>query len=619
LLGNDFQVSRVGSSFLIGSILLGLLVCWLNFSYQPLVRLDNLWLDQLVQARSERRPAADNIVIIDIDEASLQGMVPIAGRWPWPRALHAELLEYLLAEQPAAVVFDIVFAEPDIYRPDGDLYLSEVIASSNRVILPILHVATDADSAFPLLNQYPESLGARPRVKDASIPNANIVLPKAISPQAWRLGSINFKVDEDGIGRRYQLHYPIGEWLIPSVPARLVEVIHGQLPEQPQQFRIDWYQGGRNPYPSFPYLLVYDEFSKNGEFRGAGFFKDKIIFIGATAAGLNDIQATPLSATYPGIMILAAAADNALTETYLKELSGQYQAFVLLSSWLLLVMGLLGFRRLAVQLLWLLLIISLLFGESYRQGISGQLFPVLSNLLIIGVFTVAFFLRQYLLKQREFRHTVDIFGRFMDPHIVKGLVEQGLTEQLMEGKTATVTVLFSDIRGFTTLSEQRPAKEVVAILNAYLERQLAVIFRHNGTLDKFIGDAIMAFWGEPVDNPRQRQDAIQAAREMVDELISFRDEYGLPEFDIGIGIHTGTVVVGAIGAEKRYDYTAIGDTVNLASRIEGLTKQLGHRVLISRDSIYGCESDFDFSEVGNYTVKGRGKPVSLFTIRGETS
>jgi adenylate cyclase len=179
-----------------------------------------------------------------------------------------------------------------------------------------------------------------------------------------------------------------------------------------------------------------------------------------------------------------------------------------------------------------------------------------------------------------------------------------------------LTVLFSDVRNFTTYSEQHSAAQVVDLLNRYFSMQVEVIFRHGGTLDKFIGDAIMAFWGAPAADPAHAANAIAAALEMAQKLEEFKRELGAEgaAFDVGIGIHSGPAVVGFIGSERRQDYTAIGDTVNLSSRIEGLTKGVAH-ILVSAETRSLCEDMFDFIDHGFYKVKGRTQEVHLFEPR----
>ena len=212
-------------------------------------------------------------------------------------------------------------------------------------------------------------------------------------------------------------------------------------------------------------------------------------------------------------------------------------------------------------------------------------------------------------KSRE--KAVQLFSRFVNPHVVQELVAHGGLSRA--GESRQITILFSDIRGFTTLSEKRTPQEIVALLNRYFTLQVEVIFRHGGSLDKFIGDAIMAFWGAPLDDPEHAKHAVAAAMEMADVLQRFKAELNEQDagFGVGIGIHSGPAVVGLIGSEQRREYTAIGDTVNLGSRIEGLTKGVS-RILVSRETMELCGDAFKFESHGSFKVKGRDQEVELF-------
>jgi adenylate cyclase len=248
------------------------------------------------------------------------------------------------------------------------------------------------------------------------------------------------------------------------------------------------------------------------------------------------------------------------------------------------------------------------------------LLPVFTPMVFAWVYYAVAALSEYLQERRARQRSVDMFCRFLDPRVVKDLVsegEQALHDYVNAGERE-LSVLFSDIRGFTTLSESRSAEEIVSLLNRYFSRQTHVIFAHSGTVDKFIGDAIMAFWGAPIANKTHACDAVAAALDMVDALLDFREELGGDigqSFNIGIGIHSGPAVVGLIGADNRLDYTCIGDTVNLASRIEGKTKDIGVRVLVSGATREQCGDMFDFIAHGSYKVKGREQEVLLFEPR----
>ena len=226
--------------------------------------------------------------------------------------------------------------------------------------------------------------------------------------------------------------------------------------------------------------------------------------------------------------------------------------------------------------------------------------------------------RAFWLERQQRQRVTQLFSRFLDPRVVTGLVEKGETDSTLTGQKREITVLFSDIRGFTTLSEQKTPQEIVDILNRYFSRQVEVIFRHGGTLDKYIGDAIMAFWGAPTEQPDHARRALAAAREMEQTLLAFRKEMGADgeHFDIGIGLNSGEAVVGFIGSpEHRQDYTVIGDTVNTASRIEGATKGRA-RILVSEATRNAIGPDVTFKDHGFAKLKGKGRRFASMNRSG---
>jgi adenylate cyclase len=254
----------------------------------------------------------------------------------------------------------------------------------------------------------------------------------------------------------------------------------------------------------------------------------------------------------------------------------------------------------------------LFLGASWLLAGRLILLPLLTPLAAAWAFYAAAALSEYLRERRQRQEAVAMFSRFVNPHVVKQLLDQGVQTARRE-----VTLLFSDIRGFTTLSETRSPEEVVTLINRYFSLQVDVVWRHGGTLDKYIGDCIMAMWGAPLDNPQHARSAVACALDMADTLQVFKRELGAEhlEFDVGIGLHSGPAVVGLIGSDKRREYTAIGDTVNLASRIEGLTKDAKRRILVSKDTAELCGDAFEFVSCGTFPVKGRAQPVELLEPR----
>ena len=578
---------------------------WLNGLRAPEARFSDLF----VAAQARNLVPDPDIVVVDVDEGSLAAMAADAGRWPWPRSLHGELVQGIAAQKPRAVVFDILFSEPDIFRPDADAFFNEAVGQLRNVYFPVARQDSAGDPyGFPLAD-LAEALGAFRSGASRDDALIDITLPHALAPENWRLGTINFLADPDGVGRRYHVYQDAYGWRIPSLPARVVQDLGLGVPDAASVV-LSW-PGGRTAHRHVPYYELVEDFNRENRTRPADEFKDKIVVIGVTATGLHDIRATPINGLHNGVDILATAIDNLRNGNYLRQAPA---ALALVLTLALLALLYAGFRarvntlRIGAALAGVSVV--LLVGHYIALG-KLLLVPVLRPLLFGWAFYFIAALTEYLRERRQREQAVREFSRFVNPHVVRELMAHGGLSR--EGESRQVSVLFSDIRGFTTLSEQRTPQQVVALLNGYFGRQVEVIFRHNGALDKFIGDAIMAIWGAPLDDPKHAENAIRCALDMADALEAFRRDLGdaSADFDIGIGIHSGPAVVGLIGSAQRREYTAIGDTVNLASRIEGLTKGVA-RVLVSEDSKRLCPDAFDFVPRGLYKVKGRTQEVELF-------
>ena len=593
----------------LGAVLLIVLnSVWLNaFS-----TFDNRLSDFFVRQVAQKLSPDPDIAIVDIDEASLVAMQDTAGSWPWPRAVHAELLQGIARQQPRAIVFDILFSEPDRYRPDSDKFFNEVLHDLHNVYFPMLQLEGNQSGGVPLSEiarviNLPHAANADPNARAILLP------PQAIAMESWRVGLINLTKDEDGIVRRYELRRDVSGWQLEPLPARVMRDLGYTIPSQPD-ISLHW-RGDSNAFKHISYSELYADQSRQKPQRNAHELTGKIVIIGTTASGLHDIRATPVSGQYPGILILATALDNLKNQRYLRAAPAY---FAPLAAVLSIVMQLPLFVQRRVDVFRIggaLLLLSLvLLALQYFAMTRLYSVALLTPLLFGWGFYFAAALSEYLREKKSREQTVRIFNRFLDPRVVSSLITQGETPQSLSGQAREITVLFSDIRGFTTLSEKSTPEEIVSLLNRYFSLQVEIIFRHGGTLDKFIGDAIMAFWGAPQEDPQHAAHAVAAALEMEQALLHFKDELGEDgkDFDVGIGIHTGKAVVGFIGSDARMDYTAIGDTVNLASRIEGLTKGVA-RILVSSDTVAHCQNAFDFSPSGSYKVKGRLQEVELFT------
>jgi len=579
-------------------------------SYLPLFNtLDHFIQDGFVKQRALNQHASEDIVVIDIDDTSINALADLVGKWPWPRSIHAELLEFLLAQSPKAIVFDILFSEPDVYRPDADKYFSEVIASSNNVYLAMTSQTSLNIQTAPLLMSYPTALALDKTSSARTDTRAFFLLPNAVSRDAWRLGSIEFHPDEDGVGRRYPIVHNFDGWLLNSLPARVAKDLGYQLPDS-AYLTLDWQSDLSIPHQRFSYAEILSQARAEGVLIPEGFFKDKIIVIGTTALGLHDLRATPINEFFPGVFILTTALDNLISGESLQHVDTIW--VLVMGALLILFISFISiWRGLGIGIFIAFCTVILLLVFSWRLALSGLLLAILSNVVSLVFFMVSAILFLYLSHRKKLNATVDIFSRFMDPSVVRELIRQESSEDLLSSKSVEVTMLFSDIRNFTSISEQRTPGEMVNLLNQYFDRQVKTLFQYNATLDKFIGDAVMAFWGAPLAHEEHPIYAINAALDMIDNLETFKGEYGYKEFDIGIGIHTGDAVVGMVGAQQRYDYTAIGDTVNLASRIEGLTKNRA-QILVSETTMKVAKDHFKFIPHGEFQVKGRNESVKVY-------
>ena len=578
--------------------------------WHSLQGLENKLSDSFVRQQAQNLPPDPEIMIVDIDDSSLARMQSVAGNWPWPRSVHGELINGVAAQGPAAIVFDVVFSEKDQYRPESDQLLNDALGNiESKVYFPIVRrdAVLDVQGAplgkiAPLL-KFVATDKADPEARIAVLP------PLAIDTKYWHVGTINYVADDDGVGRRYQLFTPAYGWLIPSLPARVATDLGYKVPQQADML-LAW-RGKAGAFKHISYVDLYEDFNRESPLRPKNELAGKIMIIGTAASGLHDFRVTPIGNTYPGIEILATALDNLKNQRMQQAAPPGFKPGLVLLLIALLGAGFMrGINAMKMGVALAVITVLILSGSYFAAG-HLYLVPVLLPLLAAWGYYFTCALQAYLRERKSREQAVQLFSRFVNPHVVQELIAHGGLSRA--GESRQITILFSDIRGFTAISEKRTPQEVVALLNRYFSLQVEVIFRHGGSLDKFIGDCIMAFWGAPLDDPKHAQNAVAAALEMGEVLQRFKTELGETDvdFDVGIGIHSGSAVVGLIGSEQRREYTAIGDTVNLGSRIEGLTKGIAG-ILVSKETRALCGDEFYFQSVGLYQVKGREQDVELF-------
>lgn len=577
---------------------------------------DTRLADPLIRWHASQQQPDPDIVIIDIDDYSLERMQAEVGRWPWPRAVYGYLLEVLQPLAPQAVVFDVLFLEKDRFIADSDQYFVEMLSQTPRLYLASSLLANSSAEARQPFSNLPASVFIQQGTGD---PDQPLALPWLLAPESWRIGLVNlFDVSDDGVVRNYPLWFELQDWRIASLPYRLALDLWHIAPRTSLQIHLNFQATDPRGYARIPFYDLYQQLSQGGlNAATQARVQGKLLLIGATATGLSDMRHTPIAAFHPGPDILATAVDNLKHGRDYLWLGNAWR--LTLGALMLLVLAGIWRQPLTYRQwwwrssLWLISVVLLLTLSNLWLVRQLWLLPsaaLLSTALLSYV--SCHFYQGWLQYQKRLQAT-QMFGRFMDPTVVKQLLNGQSLAELTQSQARPLTILFTDIRNFTTLSESRSPEQVISFLNAYLDMQVATIFKYGGTLDKFIGDAIMAFWGAPLSDPQHASRALQAAQEMLNNLQQFRRSLpaDLQTLDIGIGIHSGTAVVGVLGSNKRFDYTAIGDAVNLASRIEGLTKQHG-RLLISKACYHAAGQPIAYDYIGDFQVKGRTEAVSLF-------
>ncbi len=612
------------------------------------------------------RTVDERIVILDIDERSLKE----EGRWPWSRDRLALLMDKLFDKYGVAVVgFDVVFAEKDessglrILQKIGQAQLKN--DAQFQATLAQIRPQLEYDRLFAdKIRNRNVVLGYYLTNQDGI--HISGVLPKPIFPAgafknrpisftSWNGyganlpelqqaaasgGHFNPLVDFDGEVRRIPMLVEHGGAYYESLSLAVVRTLFGQ-PELLPGFA----EGNTSGYGGLEWLEldaavgrliipVDDDVSTFVPYRGRqGSFRyisaadvlhdrveipqleNKIILVGTTAPGLLDMRSTPVAEVYPGVEIHANMIAGILDQN-LKE----HPAYMLGAEvvWLLLIGITLSFLLPKLSPAKAILLSVFMFAAT--QGLSllawqhgNLLFLVANSLVMITLLFALDMSYGYFVESRTKRQITGLFGQYVPGELVEEMAEHPESVS-MEGDSREMTILFSDVRGFTSISEGLDPKELTLLMNEFLTPLSRVVHQHRGTVDKYMGDCIMAFWGAPLPDANHARNAILAGIEMQAALKALQPHFkkrGWPEIRIGVGINTGRVSVGNMGSEVRVAYTVMGDAVNLASRLEGITKQYGVGIIVGENT-RDIVSDFVYRELDHVRVKGKDKPVAIY-------
>jgi len=651
------------------------------------VRLDNTALDFQFRLRGERSPGQE-VVLVLIDEKSLKEV----GRWPWPRDKQALLVDQIHAGEPAVIGLDIIYAETEesdsvrdlkawlaearqqklLYSKalrlleahlnalDTDQQLARSLMQAGTVVLAVpffvpesqaadslsdtAHAVTESlmRSQFMLVKQTKSAEESHPYEATAMLPPLD-----SIAQQARGLGHVYRLPDHDGVTRREVLALRHGDSYYPSFALEVARLYLGQSREHTALLLGDGVQVGSTVVPTdqkvrmlinyagrdlrFPWISAADVLHHRVP---SNFFRGKAVLVGTVALGTYDQLSTPFSANFPGVEKNATVIENILHQQFLTAglWTGPVEFGLVLLFGLTLTCILPRVRVLHGTFMTAAIWISYMGAVQALFIVKGVCLPMVMPTLTIGSVFMVTTVLNYVFKERQAREIHSMFASYVSPRIVQELMKTP-SKATLGGNRKELTMLFADLVGFATCSDHRSAEEVVEQLNEYLSAMTDVIFRWNGTLDKFVGDEIVVFWGAPLDQPDHAELAVQCALEMRVRLTELQARWktqGKPILENGIGINTGVALVGNIGAEgKKMDYTMIGDQVNLAARFEGLTRTLGYPILLTEFTASKLalrldrgKSDAQRLGLGQIrlrklrmvTVKGRQEPVGAYTV-----
>lgn len=523
----------------------------------------------------------DDIVIIAIDDESLQDL----GRWPWPRTYFAEVLQKI--NQSSVVGFDISFFE----STDEDTAFASAI-KNNTVVLAMEYISFSTSNGI----LYGEDL-----IK----PNITLGNPGI----DYETGFVNLYTDSDGVTRSFTPHIS-GIEEHDHFAVKIVQEYMGlPITYEPSRMLINLF-GLPGDYQYISFSDIY--YNK----VNTSFFKDKIVLIGATASNLHDTIQVPISnQAMPGVEVNANLVQSILTQDFLTY-QDDFSAVVIIFLFSILT-GLLlyHFRIHIATILLAILIIAYILTAIYYFD-SGLIINILYPFFSLVITYITIIVLYYLTEERSRKRVTSLFGKYVSPIVIDNLLKDPRKINL-GGEQRTITIFFSDIRGFTPLSEKMKPQELVHLLNEYLTEMTSIIIENEGLVDKFMGDAIMAFWGAPLDQSDHAKKACSSSLEMSKKLKDLQKKWkseGIPSFEIGIGLNSGEAIVGNMGSINRFDYTAMGDNVNLASRLEGLNKYYGTTILITEHTQNIISDSFESRKLDAVQVKGKEKPILIYEL-----
>jgi adenylate cyclase len=632
----------------------------------PVARLRSLVFDAYQRVNPRSFDPTLPIRIVDIDEESLKRV----GQWPWPRTVLAELVDKLTAAGAAIVAFDMVFPEPDRLSPANALHFwpksdalaelraeVEKLPSNDQVLADAIgkipsvlgFVASPQGSSIPETKAAFSYAGDDPKLSAPYYPGSVVSL-KELQDKAQGAGSLNWIPEHDQIIRRLPMIVNINDALYPSFAADVLRTAQGAstyivkssgasgerafgektgiVSMKIGEFEVPTEANGQmwlrfTPQSKGRYLPAWKVL--NGEI-GADDIEGRIVLIGTSAAGLLDLRATPLEASIPGVELHAQAIEQILQGAFLQrpDFATPVELLYILVLGLLIAFLIYQMGGLGSAVLGGTAIIGVIGISWYAFDAFGWLVDPIYPALALAAIYLAGTLLVFLRTERERNQVRHAFSHYMAPALVERLASDPSRLKL-GGETRDMTLLFSDVRGFTSISEGLDAEELTRFLNTLFTPLSNIICEEQGTIDKFMGDALMAFWNAPLEDSKHPSRACRAALRMMQEMDSLNSLWRqeaeaksrpFKEVKLGIGLNTGVCCVGNLGSDTRFDYSVIGDNVNVASRLEGQSKTYDV-VTIVGESTTSRAPDFAFLELDLLKVRGKSAATRIFALLGD--
>ena len=574
------------------------------------------YFDTLLTSKTQVQ--SENIQVVNIDDETVKKY----GQFPFPRDVYANIIEDIYSRGAGLVVWNIYM--PDSDRFGKDSRLADTLRR-HPVVLP--HAASSYESTSKVVPFRPgvSIIGSGSTgINYASIePNV-----KVLNENAAGIGIVNTLPEIDGVTRRFPMVATVGDKVYPSISLETLRVASGDPSFQikigetgVQAVRVPKF--GKIATDSYGRIWV-DPSSRPIEHSGSRLpsdFGGKIVIVGLTAKGLNNPVATANGSIYPHYL-QANVLDTLITGTNITRpdyADGLEILIIGFAGFLLLFLT----RWTYVGLASVVIITSAAIGGSYYGFLNyAYLFDItafVSTIILLSLHAYGIkFVSEFLQKQQIKKQ----FGTYLSPALVEKL-QKNPELLVLGGESRELSIMFTDVRGFTTISEHygEDVQGLTKIMNRYMTAMTKKILDNNGTLDKYIGDAQMAFWNAPIDDAQHAKHAVKTAIEMLGDLDAFNDEIskeGIPAFGMGLGINTGNVVVGNMGSEQRFDYTCLGDSVNLASRLEGQSKPYGVRIVLGQKTAELVRDEYSVTELDCIAVKGKNTGVKIYTLAEET-